>query len=62
MTIPPSGEQFEIRAGGQRADRARRGLAAEPMTCPPNGFATGEGLLRLEPGESVVNTWRVRLS
>ena len=31
----------------------RRGLAVEPMTCPPNALATGEGLIRLEPGASI---------
>jgi aldose 1-epimerase len=43
------------------ADRQRRGMGTEPMTCPPNGFQTGEGLVRLEPGESVTTTWGVRL-
>lgn len=33
--------------------RARRGLGAEPMTAPPNALATGEHIIRLEPGESV---------
>jgi aldose 1-epimerase len=42
--------------------RRRRGLGAEPMTCPPNGLQTGEGLLRLEPGESVTSRWGARLS
>jgi len=42
--------------------RRRRGLAAEPMTCPPNGLQTGEGLLRLEPGESTTSRWGVKLS
>lgn len=42
--------------------RARRGLGAEPMTCAPNGFATGDGLLRLEPGDSRTTTWGVGLS
>lgn len=37
--------------------RRRRGLGAEPMTCPPNGLQTGEGLLRLEPGESTTSRW-----
>jgi aldose 1-epimerase len=41
--------------------RARRGLAVEPMTCPPNGFRTGEGLVRLEPGESLRACWGVGL-
>jgi aldose 1-epimerase len=42
--------------------RRRRGLGAEPMTCPPNGLQTGEGLLRLEPGESATSRWGARLS
>lgn len=42
--------------------RRRQGLAAEPMTCPPNALATGEGIIRLEPGESQVSRWGVRLS
>jgi aldose 1-epimerase len=37
--------------------RRRRGLAVEPMTCPPNAFATGESVLRLEPGESTTGSW-----
>ena len=30
----------------------RRGLAVEPMTCPPNAFRSGDALVTLEPGES----------
>jgi aldose 1-epimerase len=41
--------------------RRRQGLAAEPMTCPPNALASGEGVVRLEPGESHVSRWGVRL-
>ena len=37
--------------------RRRRGLAVEPMTCPPNAFATGESVRRLEPGESTTGAW-----
>ena len=43
------------------AARRRRGLGAEPMTCPPNGLQSGEGVIRLEPGESVTTRWGVRL-
>ncbi len=39
------------------ADRRRRALAIEPMTCPPNAFVTGTDLLTIEPGESVVHQW-----
>ena len=41
------------------AARRRRGLAVEPMTCPPNAFATGEGLRVLEPGEVWTTTWGI---
>lgn len=41
--------------------RRRKGLGTEPMTCPPNAFATGEGVIRLEPGESTAAAWGVRL-
>jgi aldose 1-epimerase len=41
------------------ASRRRRGLGVEPMTCPPNGFATGEDVLRLEPGASVTTRWGI---
>lgn len=38
-------------------DRARRGLGTEPMTCAPDAFNNGEGLIRLEPGESSSAVW-----
>jgi aldose 1-epimerase len=41
--------------------RSRRGLAVEPMTCPPNAFQSGEGLVRLEPGQASTSRWEVRL-
>ena len=41
--------------------RRRQGLGTEPMTCPPNAFQSGRGLIRLEPGQSLTTTWGVRL-
>jgi aldose 1-epimerase len=41
--------------------RRRRGLGAEPMTCPPNALRTGERIVRLEPGEMHSSRWGVRL-
>jgi len=41
--------------------RRRRGLALEPMTCAPNAFQSGEGLVRLEPGETHTAAWGVAL-
>jgi len=45
---------------GDLPDIQRRGFAVEPMTCPPNAFNTGEGLLRLEPGDVFEGTWGIR--
>jgi aldose 1-epimerase len=41
--------------------RRRRGLAIEPMTCAPNALQSGDGLARLEPGQSLSARWGVRL-
>ncbi|MGD0196354.1 MAG: aldose 1-epimerase family protein [Solirubrobacteraceae bacterium] len=40
----------------------RRGLAVEPMTCAPNAFISGEGLIRIEPGEHHVSSWGIATS
>jgi aldose 1-epimerase len=45
--------------GDPRPDVARRSLAVEPMTCPPNAFRTGDGLLVLEPGASTEGVWGI---
>jgi aldose 1-epimerase len=37
----------------------RRGVAIEPMTCAPNAFQTGEGLVRLEPGDTHEARWGI---
>jgi aldose 1-epimerase len=42
-------------------DRRRRGLGAEPMTCPPDAFRTKKDLTRLEPSESMTTAWGARL-
>jgi aldose 1-epimerase len=39
--------------------RRRRSLAVEPMTCAPNAFASGSGLITLAPGESAVGSWGI---
>jgi aldose 1-epimerase len=43
--------------GDPLPDVARRSLAVEPMTCPPNAFRTGEAVVRLEPGDSFTSSW-----
>jgi aldose 1-epimerase len=42
-------------------ERRRQGLAIEPMTCPPNALASGEGLIALAPGESVTGHWGIEV-
>jgi len=44
---------------GDLPDVRRRGLAVEPMTCPPQALRTGEGLLRLEPGDAFRGEWGI---
>jgi aldose 1-epimerase len=45
--------------GDSRPDVNRRSLAVEPMTCPPNAFKTGEAVLVLEPGASILSEWGI---
>ena len=45
--------------GDTLADRARHGLGIEPMTGAPNAFASGEGLVTLEPGQTHTAAWGI---
>ncbi|MCU1678748.1 MAG: aldose 1-epimerase family protein [Frankiales bacterium] len=38
----------------------RVAMAIEPMTCPPDAFRTGDGLIVLEPGQSTSAWWTIR--
>jgi len=40
-------------------DVARRSVAVEPMTCAPNAFRSGDGLILLEPGASHAGSWGI---
>jgi aldose 1-epimerase len=44
---------------GDLPDIRRRGLAVEPMTCPPQAFRTREDVIRLEPGEGWSGRWGI---
>jgi aldose 1-epimerase len=44
---------------GDLPDVRRRGLAVEPMTCPPQAFRTREDLISLEPGETWSGEWGI---
>jgi len=48
--------------GDPLPDVSRRSLAAEPMTCPPNAFHTGEGVVTLDPGASCSSSWGISSS
>jgi aldose 1-epimerase len=48
---------LQLFTGDPLPDVDRRSLAVEPMTCPANAFRTGEGLIRLEPGDSFTSKW-----
>lgn len=37
----------------------RRALAVEPMTCPPDAFRSGRGLITLDPGDQWTAAWGV---
>jgi aldose 1-epimerase len=37
----------------------RRSIAVEPMTCAPNAFASGDGLIVLDPGETHAAAWGI---
>jgi aldose 1-epimerase len=39
--------------------RRRRSLAIEPMTCAPNAFRSGDGLIVLQPGQSTSAAWGI---
>ncbi len=44
-------------------DRPKRaGITVEPMTCAPNAFVTGDGLIVLRPGESHCGSWGYRIA
>jgi aldose 1-epimerase len=45
--------------GDGLSDVDRRSMAVEPMTCAPNAFRTGDGLIRLEPGEAHAGLWGI---
>jgi len=41
-------------------DDRRRGVAIEPMTCPPNALRSGEAVIGIAPGQSWSGTFGIR--
>ncbi len=57
----PGFEYLQVFTGDTLApDVRRRGVAVEPMTCPPDALNTGEGLIRLDPEASISLAWGLR--
>jgi aldose 1-epimerase len=48
--------------GDPLPDVNRRAVAIEPMTCPPNAFASGNGIIRLEPGRTIELAWGLQIT
>jgi aldose 1-epimerase len=42
-----------------QVDRRRHSVALEPMTCAPNAFRSGDGLIVLAPGQSITSAWGI---
>jgi aldose 1-epimerase len=49
----------QLFTGDPIPDVNRRGIAVEPMTCPPNAFRSGEAVVVLGPGETTTATWGI---
>jgi aldose 1-epimerase len=50
----------EVFTGDTLSPRRRRtGVGMEPMTCAPNGLASGDGRLSLAPGETFTAEWGI---
>jgi aldose 1-epimerase len=43
------------------AVRRRQGVAIEPMTCPPNAFASGVDVIGLDPGAAWSGAWGIAI-
>ncbi|HET7386679.1 MAG TPA: aldose 1-epimerase family protein [Nocardioidaceae bacterium] len=56
-------EWVQVFTGDTLATGARRSVALEPMTAPPNAFGSGEGLVELgaagEPGDEHSSSWGI---
>lgn len=59
LWLDESYRYLELFTGDSQPSVNRRSLAVEPMTCPPNAFRSGEGVLVLEPGQSTRTDWGI---
>lgn len=59
LWVDESWPYLMVFTGDPLPDVARRSIAIEPMTCAPNAFRTGAGLVVLEPGETHSGVWGI---
>jgi aldose 1-epimerase len=61
LRMEPTYRYVEIFTGDTlpETDRRRTGLGVEPMTCAPDAFRSGDGLLTLDPGDTATATWQL---
>jgi aldose 1-epimerase len=59
LWVDESYSYLMVFSGDGLPDVERRSVAVEPMTCAPNAFRSGEGLIRLAPGETHVGRWGI---
>jgi aldose 1-epimerase len=60
LWVDESYPHLMVFTGDPLPDVARRSLAVEPMTCQPDAFNSGDGLILLEPGEAITSAWGIR--
>ncbi|MFI9103240.1 aldose 1-epimerase family protein [Streptomyces fildesensis] len=51
----------QVYTGDTLPERRRRGIAVEPMSCPPNAFRSRAGLVELAPGDLHTFRWGLRV-
>ncbi|WAP50448.1 aldose-1-epimerase [Arthrobacter sp. ATA002] len=56
LSSPADSRWLQVYSG---EELGRRGMAVEPMTCPPDAFNTGTDLIVLEPGDGHVFSYSV---
>jgi len=60
LWLDKSYRYLQLFTGDPLPSVGRRSLAVEPMTCAPNAFRTGDGLLVLEPGATATASWGIQ--
>jgi aldose 1-epimerase len=59
LWVDESWPYLMVFTGDPLPDVARRSVAVEPMTCPPNAFRTGTDVMVLGPDESHTGSWGI---